>query len=300
MPDNSLDELPKDFAFKTQDPSLPIEEYIDLFNSFFGFREVPFNNTPNPNLFFMSEDHREALTSMLFGVKQRRGFIVVTGEIGAGKTTLCRHFLSDLSPDIKTAVVLNPNLSGTHLLASIVQDFGIECRGKSKKDYFDALNRFLLEGLEKGQNACLIIDEAQCLSVRVLEEVRLLSNLETSKQKLLQIVLMGQPELKDILLRPDLTQLRQRVGVLYHLKGLSLSGTRSYIEHRLECVREGVHPVVFDNFVIGKIHLVTRGIPRLINALSDRILMSAYAQHTRSITWEISQAAFEEMDLICA
>jgi len=300
MPDNSLGEISKEAVVQDHDPTFSIEEYTDQFNAFFGFREMPFNNTPNPNLFYMSENHREALTSMLFGVKQRRGFIVVTGEIGAGKTTLCRRFLGNLSSEIKTAVILNPNLSGTHLLASIVQDFDIPCRGKSKKDYFDALNHFLLEGLEQGQNAVLIIDEAQRLSAKVLEEVRLLSNLETSKQKLLQIVLMGQPELKDILLRPDLTQLRQRVGVLYHLKGLSLSGTRSYIEHRLECVREGVHPVVFDNFVIGKIHLATRGIPRLINALSDRILMSAYAQHTRLITWEVSQAAFEEMDLVCS
>jgi len=300
MPDHTIAELSKDLAPKTSNLSFSVEEYSDQFNAFFGFREMPFNNTPNPNLFYMSENHREALASILFGVKQRRGFIVLTGEIGAGKTTLSRHFLSQIPADIKTAMVLNPNLSGTHLLASIVQDFGIECRGKTKKDYFDALNRFLLEGLEKDQNACLIIDESQRLSVRLLEEVRLLSNLETSKQKLIQIVLMGQPELREVLLRPELTQLRQRVGVFFHLKGLSLSETRRYIEHRLECVREGVTPVVFDNFVIGKIFLATRGIPRLINAVSDRILMAAYSRHTRTITWETAQTAFEEMDLICA
>jgi len=277
-----------------------ISSYTMLFNEFFGFREPPFTNTANPHLFYMSKRHREVLTSMLFGIEQRRGFIVVTGEIGAGKTTLCRRLLHQLSPDMKTAVILNPNLSATHLLAAIVHDFGIECKGRTKKHYFDALNAFLLKGLGRNENACLIIDETQCLSRKVIEEIRLLSNLETSERKLLQIVLMGQPELKDILMHPSLTQLRQRIGVFCHLGGLDSNETQSYIEHRLSSVTDGNTRLSMTADVINKIHEMTRGIPRLINGLCERILMCAYAQQTTEITMNVSHDAFEDAAFICA
>jgi general secretion pathway protein A len=277
-----------------------IEDYSLLFNGFFGFRESPFNNTPDPHFFFMSQKHREILMNMVFGIEQRRGFIAVTGEIGAGKTTLCRQLMLQLPRETKTAVILNPNLSGTHLLATILRDFGVECKGRTKKHYFDALNEFLLSGLERHQNACIIIDESQCLSTKVLDEIRMLSNLETSQRKLLQIVLMGQPELRGILERPQLTQLRQRVSVFCHLKALDRNETRDYIEHRLQCAQEGSCEIVFDQFVINKIYETTRGIPRLINSLCDRILMAAFAGQTKGITWEVARTAFEETAFICS
>ena len=182
-----------------------------------------------------------------------------------------------------------------------MKDFGIECKGKTKKNYFDALNEFLLAGLENNQNACLIIDEAQCLNAKVLEEIRLLTNLETSKQKLLQIVLTGQPELKDLLLKPSLIQLRQRVGVSVHLRGFDLSETRDYIYHRLHFVKEeNSEPVIFGDAAIAKIHEMTQGVPRLINTVCERVLMAAYSQHTREITYDVARSAFEEMAFVCS
>jgi general secretion pathway protein A len=237
---------------------------------------------------------------MLFGVQERRGFIVLTGEIGSGKTTVCRQFLSQLGQEVKTAVILNPNLSSLDLMAAIVKDFGIKPSGINKKDYFDDLNTTLLEWAHRGQNACLVIDESQCLSTRVLEEIRLLTNLETAKQKLLQIVLIGQPELRDIIRRPELTQLRQRIGVSFHLSGLNPQETKDYVYHRLQCVQEKKMELHFTESVLESIYLTTRGIPRLINSLCDRILMSAYAKGTQQIDWEIAQPAVEEIAFICA
>jgi len=277
-----------------------IEDYPALFDNFFGFHENPFNNTPDPHFFFMSHQHQEILTNMIFGIERRRGFAVITGEIGAGKTTIARQLLHRLPATTKTAVILNPNLSAAHLLATIVRDFGVECHGKTKRHYFDALNTFLLNGLEQNQNACLIIDEAQCLNTKVLDEIRMLSNLETSQQKLLQIILMGQPELRGMLERPSLTQLRQRVGVFCHLKALNLDETRDYICYRIERVKKGEGRIDFDYEVIEKIYEMSKGIPRLINSLCDRILMSAFSQQTKHITWAIAANAFEETAFICA
>lgn len=269
------------------------------FNSFFGFSENPFSNTPDPSFFFMSRFHQEALLSMNFGVYQRRGFIVVTGEVGAGKTTLCRRFLAQLSPEIKTAVILNSRVSGTHLLSSVIQDFGISSKWKGKRGLYESLAAFLLEGIQQHQNACLIIDEAQCLNLKVLEEIRLLSNLETSKQKLIQIVLLGQPEFREILKRPSLRQLRQRVGVSIHLKGLDLVEARDYIFHRLGHVSCGPCQIAFDAEVLERIHQMTRGIPRLINTACDRILMSAYTKQTKEINMEVAREAFDEVSFMC-
>jgi len=276
------------------------ENYLDCFNRFFGFSESPFNNTPDPNFFFMSQHHHEALTSLNFGIYQRRGFLVLTGEVGAGKTTLCRQFLAQLSPEIKTAVILNSRVSGTHLLSSVVQDFGIIPRGKGRRGLYEALAAFLLDGINRNQNACLIIDEAQCLNLRVLEEIRLLSNLETSKQKLIQIVLMGQPELRDLLKKPSLRQLRQRIGVYVHLRGFTPNETRDYILHRLSCVSRGESKIAISTDVFERIHEATRGTPRLINTACDRILMAAYAHQTSHITLDVARDAFEEISFICA
>ncbi len=281
---------------------IPVAEtarYASHFNSFFGLKENPFGNTPDPGLFYMSRNHREALMSLYFGVEQRRGFIVVTGEIGAGKTTLCRHFLHNISREIKTAVILNPKISTTHLLSSVVQDFGIPNQGKTRRGIYEGLSRFLVEGIQKNQNACIIIDEAQCLPVRVLEEIRLLSNLETSKQKLIQIILVGQPELRDLLARPQLMQLRQRIGVYVHLDGLNPDESREYIRYRLHQASAREPRIFFDAEVLRQIHALTRGIPRLINAVCDRILMSAFARQTSEVTMDVAGSAFEELAFIC-
>ncbi|MCB9799399.1 MAG: AAA family ATPase [Candidatus Omnitrophica bacterium] len=276
----------------------PAENLQKLVHSFFGFHEDPFNNTPDPDFFYMSQGHREALLNMLFGVYQRKGFIVVSGEIGAGKTTLCRHLLRQLPASCKTAVVFNPEVSTTCLLASIVKDFGIKCSRRSKGDYFQALDRFLIDGLPSKQNACIIIDEAQWLKPRALEQLRLLTNLETTKQKLLQIILIGQPELKDMLKHKDLTQVRQRIGVYSHLNGLTLEETKSYIRHRLEKAGKQESTLNFEDEMIAHIHGLSRGIPRLINILCDRALLAAFSKETRQITLQLKEAV-DEMAFVC-
>jgi len=275
-----------------------ITEFPIHFNAFFNFQENPFKNLPDPKSFFDSRPHREVMLSLLFGVDQRKGFLVVSGEIGCGKTTLCRHFLTQIPQEIKTAVILNPKLSGSHLLETIVRDFGIEVKRKTKKHYFDALNAFLLGGLKHNQNACIIIDEAQLLTPNLLEEIRLLSNIETSKQKLIQIILFGQPELRDLLRKDSLTQLRQRVGVACHLRRLDRTETRDYIEHRINVVSEGNPVVFFEQYVHSKIYEATGGVPRLINVLCDRILLSAFSKKTKVISWDVASAAFEELAFI--
>jgi len=298
--ENSLADLPQKTPGSQTLWGAEAEDFTLLFHEFFGFRENPFSNTPDPGFFYMSRNHKEALLSMLFGVKQRRGFIVVTGEIGAGKTTLVRHFLQQLPQDLKTAVILNPKISTTHLLSSVARDFGIPNPGKTRRSIYEGLSKFLLQGMQHDQNACLIIDESQCLNVKVLEEIRLLSNLETAKQKLIQIVLVGQPEMREVLMQPSLTQLRQRIGVYVHLNGLSRDDTSAYIEHRLQQVGDGTVKILFESSVIRKIHEISRGIPRLINALCDRILMSAFAQQTYAIHDSVAATAFEELAFICA
>jgi general secretion pathway protein A len=298
--ESALLQSDRDSTANSQSVSSVVSDYSLLFNSFFNFSESPFNNTPDPHFFFNSQQHRETLVNLIFGIENRRGFLVVTGEIGGGKTTICRQVLHQLPETTKTAVILNPNISPTHLMATIVDEFGIEPGGKTKRHYYEALNRFLLEGLTQGRNACIIIDEAQCLSPKVLDEIRLLSNLETSQKKLLQIVLMGQPELRELLQKPSLTQLRQRIGVHCHLRPLSQEDTKNYIEHRLSQVDQGNCELTFDPDVLQKIYDITRGIPRLINALCDRILMSAYAGQTKVINEDVANSAFEETAFVCA
>ena len=238
--------------------------------------------------------------NLLFGMEQSKGFMVVTGEIGAGKTTLCRQFLREVSGRVKTAVLLNPNLSRTHLLASIISDFGLKDTARSRRDQFEVLNRFLIELAEQNGKACLVIDEAQCLNPLVLEEIRLLSNLETSKQKLLQIILVGQPELQKLLKRHSLLQLRQRIGIVCHLKGMAFEETGAYIRHRLVHGSDGTPQAVFEEAVVTKIHEISRGIPRLINLLCDRALIAAFARQTHKIVWDEVVAGIEELSLVYA
>lgn len=275
-----------------------IKDYTAHRNAFFGFNEEPFSNTPDPDFFFMSRTHREALVSLVFGIQERRGFCAVAGEIGAGKTTLVRQLLRLLPPAVKTAVILNPRVSASSLLAEIVRDFGIQGRMQTKADCFDRLNQFLLKGLEQGQNAVILIDEAQWLSPKVLEELRMLSNLETVKQKLLQIVLIGQPELKGILERSNLLQLRQRLSVFLEMKGLEFEEMRAYIRHRIERASAGPVKVHFEEAVFAEIFSATRGIPRLINGVCDRLLMAAFFSGELRIHMGFAGRALEEMKFI--
>jgi len=258
-----------------------------MYESFFGLKEPPFNVTPDPRFIYLSRHHLEALSILLYGIESRRGFIEITGEIGAGKTTLCRTLLKEIEGKIHSAFIFNPRLSELELLQAIVEDMGIHPNGKRRKDYFDSLNRFLLQELDKGTNAVLIIDEAQNLTPRALEQVRLLSNLETTREKLLQIILVGQPELRSLLARPDLAQLRQRITIRYHLPSLSRDETERYLIHRLRVA--GSEKRFFTPAAVDLIYERSGGIPRLINVLADRALLAGFEKESRLV-----EAAFVE------
>lgn len=249
-----------------------------MYETFFGLHESPFNVTPDPRFVYLSKHHQAALSSMHYGVERRSGFIQITGEIGAGKTTLSRMFLQQLGENVHSSLIFNPKLSELELLQGIVEDFGLKPKARRRKDYFDCLNRFLLEESSKGFNSVLIIDEAQLLPPRALEQIRLLSNLETTTHKLLQIILMGQPELKDLLKRPDLKQLRQRITVRCHLPELSLEEVGYYIAHRLTVA--GAHENFFNPEALRRIYELSAGIPRIINVLADRALLAAFTRNT--------------------
>jgi general secretion pathway protein A len=252
-----------------------------MYKHFFGLKQEPFSIAPDPRYLFMSERHREALAHLLYGVSAGGGFVLLTGEIGAGKTTVCRCFLEQLPRRCNMAYIFNPKQTAEELLESICEDFHVPRaqvpgRTPSAKDHVTALNEFLLRSHGVGQNNVLIIDEAQSLSAEVLEQLRLLTNLETNQRKLLQIILIGQPELRDMLARPELEQLAQRVIARYHLGALSERETARYIQHRLAVAGLGT-AMPFDARAVQRIHALARGVPRRINLLCDRALLGAYA-----------------------
>jgi general secretion pathway protein A len=252
-----------------------------MYKKFFGLKQEPFSIAPDPHYLFMSERHREALAHLLYGVKGGGGFVLLTGEIGAGKTTVCRCFLEQVPRRTNVAYIFNPRQTAEELLESICEEFRIPreidpARVPSARDHVAALNEFLLRTHGVGQNNVLIIDEAQSLSAEVLEQLRLLTNLETNERKLLQIILIGQPELRDMLARPELEQLAQRVIARYHLDALSSRETAQYIHHRLNVAGlNGALP--FDAASVQRIHVLSRGVPRRINLLCDRALLGAYS-----------------------
>jgi general secretion pathway protein A len=272
-----------------------------MYADFFGLQQEPFSIAPDPRYLFMSERHREALAHLLYGVGGGGGFVLLTGEIGAGKTTVCRCFLEQIPRRCNVAYIFNPKLTVDELLKSVCEEFRIpyEHLGPgvaTVKDYIDPLNEFLLKTHAVGQNNVLIIDEAQNLSADVLEQLRLLTNLETNERKLLQIILIGQPELRSMLARPELEQLGQRVIARYHLGALSETETSQYIRHRLSIAgRTGVMP--FDRDARERIHQLSHGIPRRINLLCDRALLGAYAHNRPRIDRAmVDQAASEVFD----
>lgn len=267
-----------------------------MYTSFFGFKENPFNLTPDPRYLFLSRYHKEALDHLLYGINERKGFIAITGGIGTGKTTLCRAFLSHLDTSTKSALIFNSFISDSELLKAINQEFGVEMGpgAESKKDYIDALNHFLLETFSKSNNAVLLIDEAQNLSHSVLEQIRMLSNLETEREKLIQIILVGQPELKEILVAPSLKQLDERITVRYDLKPLDSGDIKGYVEHRL-VVAGGKGDLRFAKGALKKIFSYSQGNPRRINAVCDRALLIAYAMEKLTVSERMVAKAIEEV-----
>jgi len=249
----------------------------------FGLQEAPFSLAPDPRYLYLSGQHREALAHLLYGVRSEGGFVQLTGEVGTGKTTVCRCFLEQLPRGTRAAVILNPSLTAEELLAAVCDEFEIpRPEGPpSLKGSLDLINRFLLDAHAAGERAVLVVDEAQNLDPAVLEQVRLLTNLETSRNKLLQIILMGQPELRATLARPDLRQLAQRVTARFHLNPLSREETAAYVRHRLGVA--GCYEELFPPAVIGRLRRLSRGIPRLINILCDRALLGAYVQGKRRV-----------------
>jgi general secretion pathway protein A len=265
-----------------------------MYTSFFGLNEEPFSITPNPRYLYMSERHTEALAHLIYGIKDSGGFVQLTGEVGTGKTTLLRSLLLRLPENADVALILNPQLSATEFLAAILTELGVPQPDKpdSLKALTDALNRFLLENHSKGRRTVLIVDEAQNFAVDVLEQIRLLTNLETARQKLLQITLIGQPELRAMLARTDLRQLAQRITGRYHLEPLSQADTEEYVRHRLRVA--GTTNAIFPVNSCRELYRLSGGVPRIINVIADRAMLGAYTQDEHEIdTGLIRRAAGE-------
>lgn len=269
-----------------------------MYAAYFGLKENPFKLTPEPRYLFLSEQHRDALNYLIYGIKEKKGFVLISGGIGTGKTTICRTLLNllDPYPSVETALIFNTAISDVELLEAVVEEFGIEVPGKTptKKSYIDALNGFLLKNFAAGKNAVLMIDEAQNLSHGVLEQIRMLSNLETEREKLLQIILIGQPELRAALSLPALRQLNERITVRYDLKPLSAEDVVAYIHHRLG-VAGGPGKIQFVKSAYRLVVDFSEGIPRRINALCDRALLIAYAKNISKIDRSVIRDAARDI-----
>jgi general secretion pathway protein A len=267
-----------------------------MYTSFFGLSEKPFAITPDPRYLYLSERHAEALAHLLYGINESGGFIQLTGEVGTGKTTVVRTLLSRVPHHADVAVILNPRVSPVEFLQTICEELGIEIAAADRdsvKQMVDALNRRLLNAHAEGRRIIVLVDEAQNLTIEVLEQVRLLTNLETPTQKLLQIILIGQPELRDLLDRNELRQLAQRITGRYHLEPLSREETKGYVRHRLRVA--GSNEEIFTSSALEEVHRLSSGIPRVINVACDRALLGAYTQETRKITASLVRRAAGEV-----
>ena len=267
-----------------------------MYESFFGLAEKPFAITPDPRYLYLSERHAEALAHLLYGIDDAGGFIQLTGEVGTGKTTMLRSLLAELPAHVDIALILNPRVTPEEFLLGICEELRVDrpaSEDRSVKTSVDALNRYLLDAHAKGRRVVVIVDEAQQLAADVLEQVRLLTNLETATTKLLQIILVGQPELRDVLARNDLRQLAQRITGRYHLEPLSAADTAAYVRHRLRVA--GASGEVFDARALAALHRLSGGVPRLINVIGDRALLAAYTRESRVVTSPLVRAAAREI-----
>ena len=266
-----------------------------MYEKFYGFRENPFRMTPDSKFFYPSPKHTEALSTLLYTVQQRKGFVVVTGEIGAGKTTVCQTLLRKLDLNTKVARVFNTHLTARELLIAILEDLEISYQAGTKGRLLSQLYDYLITQAFSGMNVVILIDEAQNLTPTVLEEVRMLSNLETEKEKLIQIILVGQPELKEKLQLPRLEQLRQRVALHYHITPLSVQETREYVQHRLAIA--GGDPDAFESEALDRVYAFSRGVPRLVNLICDSALLTGFLRETKTITRGMMEEVIREAPL---
>jgi len=266
-----------------------------MYCTFYGFRESPFTITPNPRFLFMSDQHREALAHLIYAVDSRAGFVELTGEVGTGKTTLLRTFLNRLDGEgHKTALIFNPCLSSLELLKSVNREFGLSWEVGSRMELLQVLNDFLLEQKAAGRSVVLVMDEAQNLAPEVLEQIRLISNLETETDKLIQIVLAGQPELLSVLAREDLRQLNQRITVRYHLLPMDFASMQRYIEHRMELAGR-FRAAEFTPAALKRIYRYSGGVPRLVNIACDRALLIGFTEESKTITGAMAAQAISEI-----
>jgi general secretion pathway protein A len=266
-----------------------------MYLKFYGLKEKPFTVTADPNFLYLSKKHKEAISHMLYGIQERMGFLEITGEVGAGKTTLCKALLNSLDERTKSAFILNGNLSELQLLQAILEDLGLHPKRKNKITMLNELNKFLLDQLRHKNNVVLIIDEAQNLRPNLLEQIRLLSNLETEKEKLLQIVLVGQPELKQKLASRELVQLRQRIAIRYHILPLSKDEVKAYISHRLKVAGLDGNDL-FQEDSIDDIFRFSGGIPRLINIICDKAMLAGYALDKKIIDSNMVKKCAKEIE----
>lgn len=267
-----------------------------MYQDYFGFKEPPFTLTPNPEFLFLSRCHQEAYAHLLYAIESRAGFIELSGEVGTGKTTLVRTLLAQLSPEkYKSALIFNPTLSPLTLLQEVNRELGLPFACCDTRELHQSLNEFLISENGEDRTVVLVIDEAQNLSRDVLEQVRLISNLETEREKLIQIVLVGQPELKALLARDDLRQLSQRITVRYHLDRMDEADIHGYIRHRIRIAAEGREPVSFSGAAVKKITRSSRGLPRLINSICDRALLLAYTKDAKEVSAKMAKAAIIDL-----
>jgi general secretion pathway protein A len=266
-----------------------------VYLEYYGLSEPPFTITPNPRFLFYSPRHREAFNHLLYGIRERKGFVQLTGEVGAGKSTLCRALLEKLGDNFSTALILNPVLDADQLVKAIAMEFNLGVHGLDRLEIVAVINDFLLRQMANNRETVLIIDEAQDLTNELLEQVRLLSNLETDERKLLQIVLMGQPELRTRLNDYGLRQLRQRITVRYHLNPLKRSEVAQYVHHRLQVSGAQGAPY-FTGPALWRIYRYSRGIPRLINAVCDKALLAGFVEQRYRINYRLVNRAIHELE----